>query len=286
MDTMQMVTDRILAQLERGVVPWRRRWISVGGGAYNRISGHHYSLLNQMLLSKTGEYATFRQWHDLGGSIKAGSKAETVVFWKWPEPKQNLENDEETETETDTVQTRPILKYYHVFHVSCTDLEPVKREEKSYDTKPIEKAEKLFWDYIEREGILVDTDSCNRAFYSPESDSIHLPSMDQFESAESYYGVSFHESIHSTAADHRLSRKIRNRFGTADYGFEELVAEVGSSAIMASLGIDTSDTQQQNAAYIDGWVGALKHDKRMIVYASSYAEKACRYIMGEGFSAQ
>lgn len=78
----QMVTDRIIEQLEQGIIPWERPWTGVRAGAFNRVSKRPYSLLNQMLLKHTGEYATFKQWTELGGKIKKGAKSEIIVFWK------------------------------------------------------------------------------------------------------------------------------------------------------------------------------------------------------------
>lgn len=45
-----MVTDRIISQLEQGVIPWQKPWTGIRSGAYNRITKKPYSLLNQMLL--------------------------------------------------------------------------------------------------------------------------------------------------------------------------------------------------------------------------------------------
>lgn len=68
----EMVTDRIIEQLENGVIPWKKPWNGIASGAYNRITKKPYSLLNQMLLKHTGEYATFKQWTELGGHIRKG----------------------------------------------------------------------------------------------------------------------------------------------------------------------------------------------------------------------
>lgn len=76
----QMVTDRIIAQLEQGIIPWNKPWTGVRGGAYNRISKKAYSLINQMMLRHDGEYATYKQWQDIGGQVRKGEKAEQVVF--------------------------------------------------------------------------------------------------------------------------------------------------------------------------------------------------------------
>ena len=78
----EMVTDRIIEQLENGVIPWEKPWTGVRDGAYNRVSKKSYSILNQMLLKHKGEYATFKQWQELGGHIRKGEKSEIIVFWK------------------------------------------------------------------------------------------------------------------------------------------------------------------------------------------------------------
>ena len=69
-DVYEMVTDRIIEQLEQGVISWEKPWGGVIDGAYNRISKKPYSLLNQMLLQHSGEYATFKQWSELEDNDK------------------------------------------------------------------------------------------------------------------------------------------------------------------------------------------------------------------------
>ena len=88
----EMVTARIIAELEKGNIPWEKPWTGVRSGAYNRISKKPYSIINQMLLQHTGEYATFKQWTDLGGHIRKGEKSEFVVFWKILEKEETNED--------------------------------------------------------------------------------------------------------------------------------------------------------------------------------------------------
>ena len=78
----QLVTDRIIEELQKGNIPWEKPWTGVRSGAFNRISKKPYSLLNQMLLKHEGEYATFKQWSELGGKIRKGEKSEIVVLRK------------------------------------------------------------------------------------------------------------------------------------------------------------------------------------------------------------
>ena len=91
-DIYQEITDRIIRKLEEGEIPWHKPWVCNGAKvdevlaqrvAFNRVTKRAYSLLNQLLLKKVGEYASFKQWKELGGNIRKGAKAVIVVFYKW-----------------------------------------------------------------------------------------------------------------------------------------------------------------------------------------------------------
>ena len=111
-----MVTDRIIEELEKGLIPWNKPWTGVRSGAFNRISKKPYSLINQMLLKHNGEYATFKQWQDLGGHVRKGEKSEIVVFWKIYEKEEINDNGEKE------IKKIPLLRYYNVFHISQVNL--------------------------------------------------------------------------------------------------------------------------------------------------------------------
>ena len=280
-DVFQIVTDRIVAQLEQGVIPWHRPWINVLSGAYSRVTGKPYSLLNQMLLPSDGAYASYQGWKKLGGQVKKGSKGHIIVFWKTPE------TQDETATETDeeaAKKQRPVLRYYKVFHEAQVDgIEVSTPTPDLFKTNPIESGEDLFQAYIEREGIRLELELCNEAYYSPDRDLIHCPVIEQYEKAEGYYSTLFHEAIHSTGTLSRLNRLGLNHvsFGSETYSKEELIAEMGSAFILRYLGMGTSDDSllENQAAYIHGWLKALQDDRKMIVFAASQAEKAARYVM-------
>lgn len=271
----QMVTDRIIEQMNQGVIPWEKPWTGVRAGAYNRISKKPYSLLNQMLLKHTGEYATFKQWTDLGGKIKKGSKSEIVVFWKISE--KEIEN-EKGEKEKKAFF---ILKYYNVFHIS--QVEGVKPLEKPFaDVEPIEEADTIIKSYVTREGIDFIEQASNEAYYSPSRDCVVVPMKEQYQHINEYYSTTFHELTHSTGHKARLDRLTSGAnaaFGTETYSKEELVAEIGSSYIMNLLGIETTKTFRNSTAYIQNWLSVLKNDCKFIVSAASQAEKAANYIL-------
>ena len=276
----EMVTERIISQLQNGIIPWQKPWTGIRSGAYNRISKKPYSLLNQMILDHEGEYATFKQWQDLGGHVRKGEKSEIVVFWKI----QPVE--EEKEDGTKEVKQIPLLRYYNVFHISQVDgVEPLKEEE-LHDTEPIEKADQVLNDYWTRENITVEHVAGDKAYYSPTFDLIHLPLFEQFTNANEYYSTAFHESVHSTMKEKRCNRAEDRKgklvaFGSSEYSKEELVAEIGSANLMNILGIESDKSFRNSTAYIQNWLSVLRNDVKFIVSASSKAEKAVDYILGK-----
>ena len=274
----EMVTDRIIEQLENGVIPWEKPWTGIRSGAFNRVSKKSYSLLNQMLLKFDGEYASFKQWQDLGGHVRKGEKAELIVFWKVLPVEEKQENGETI------IKQIPLLRYINVFHISQVDgVEPLPKEELN-DIEPIEKAEKVLKDYWARENIKVEHVAGNKAYYSPFRDMICLPLFEQFEDANEYYSTAFHESVHSTMPENRCNRAEERKnklvaFGSEEYSIEELVAEIGSANLMNIIGIETKKSFRNSAAYIQNWLSVLKNDVKFIVSASSKAEKAVDYIL-------
>lgn len=144
-----------------------------------------------------------------------------------------------------------------------------------------EKAEEIFANYTEKEGIITHKDG-TQAFYRPSDDSITVPPIKTFCNLAEYYSTLFHEAVHSTGAEKRLARNVKpSFFGTEDYSKEELVAEVGASMLTNIVGLATDSSMSNNVAYIQNWMEALEKDKKLIVSASSKAEKAVKYILGE-----
>lgn len=275
----ELVTNRIIEQLENNIIPWEKPWSGTIDGAFNRVSKKPYSILNQILLKYGGEYASFKQWKDLGGHIRKGEKSEIVVFWKMYPIKEKQDDG------TEIIKTIPLLKYINVFHISQVDgVEPLKQKV-THDIEPIEKAEKILNDYWNRENITIEHVKGDKAFYSPMFDKIQLPLFEQFKQSEEYYSVAFHESVHSTMKTSRCNRQEDRKgkvvsFGSEEYSKEELVGEVGSAQLMNIVGIETTKSFRNSTAYIQSWLKVLRNDNKFIVSASSKAEKAVNYILG------
>ena len=275
MDIYAEVTSRIIAQMEQGTIPWRQPWVSTGG-CISHSTGKPYSLLNQMLLGKPGEYVTFKQCQQEGGKVRKGEKSRMVVFWKWMQIK-----DEETGEEKDI----PFLRYYNVFHIDqCEGITAKHTMETAFPdgAEPLEAAQEIIYDYLSREGVKLTHTEGDRAFYRPSTDEVVLPLRKQFMSTAEYYGTAFHEILHSTGHSKRLNRLSKpSFFGTEDYSKEELVAEIGAATLINHVGLETSTSLRNNAAYIQNWLKVLKDDKRFIVSAAGKAEKAVNLILNQ-----
>lgn len=270
----EIVTNRIIEQLEKGVIPWRKDWR--GSAPMNYVSRKPYRGINTLLLPHGGEYLTFKQCKERGGKVKAKEKSHVIVFYK------TLDKEDE---ETGEIKSIPYLKYSNVFHLSQCDGIESKLEEIEIDpnVKPIDEAQRIFDDYILRSGVNINhLEGSDRASYSPTSDTITLPIIGQFETAEGYYGTAFHEVAHSTGHKSRLGREmdVGASFGSTSYSEEELIAEIAACMIMNSANIEQKDTFENSAAYIGAWLKKLRSDNRMIVTSSSAAQKAADLVLG------
>ena len=277
MNVYQIVTGRIIKELEKGLIPWRKPWIDIRlqSGAYNRVSKKPYSLMNQMLLGLEGEYATYKQWNALGGTLKENARSEIVVFWKMQVIQEEKENGEIEEKQI------PFLRYYRVFHISQIDgIEPLPKPEIP-QVEGIKAGDQLIEEYASREKIQIKETISNEAFYNPRKDMIVIPQKGQFQEINEFYSTIFHEMVHSTGHSTRLNRDTMGKasFGTNLYSREELVAETGSAMLMNIVGIETPGTFNNSAAYIQSWITHLQQDEKLIVTASAKAEKAVRYIL-------
>ena len=278
-DVYEIVTNRIIDELSKGIIPWKKPWSS-REGAVKHANGKAYSMLNQFLLGCSGEWLSYAQAEAEGGKVKKGEKGRIVVFWKWLEKKL----DEEDENGEQKIQRIPFLKYSTVFEVSqCEGIKRKYDKVRTYENDADEDAEKLFENYTTRESIITHKNG-EKAFYNKADDSITVPALERFVNSAEYYSTIFHEAVHSTGAKNRLAREGvvgSHYFGTEDYSKEELVAEIGASMILNLMGLETVNSFTNNVAYINNWIEALKNDKRLIVSASSKAEKAVKFIMGE-----
>lgn len=317
MNVFEIATSRIISVMELGVIPWTKPWMSVDAAPYNIISKKKYSLINSMLLGKSGAWGTYKQWSDIGCKVRKGERSSVVFFWKMCVSEAETKDSDASKDEDENIRFgkkgiyskddidsykryKPCLRYYNVFHQSQTDCDGGISDNGIGNTAsgngtgnnisengiaPFKCADNVFKNYIHRENISFEEIASNSAWYSPSDDKIHVPSIKQYtkESVAMYHQVCFHEAAHSTGSASRLDRQgIKDpHFGSEKYAKEELIAELASYYLLNTLGIDTEKSIRQNAGYLQSWIKALKGDSKLIVFAAPAAEKAARFILGE-----
>lgn len=271
MDAYQIVTAQIIEALKSGNIPWRKPWNCVSLPT-NLHTGKAYRGINMPTLSfspyASPYWVTFKQAQALGGSVQKGEKGRPIVFWS-----RMIKEDVETG------ENKPVflLKRYTVFNVEqCSGLElPEEKKERKAD---IEAAEKIYLFMPNRPSVSFDGSA---AYYAPSRDQVAVPPKSTFHTMEGFYATLYHELVHSTGHASRLNRFKDDEsayFGSESYSKEELVAELGAAFLCAHAGI-SNETQENSAAYIQGWLRALNDDKRMIMQAASAAQKAADYIL-------
>lgn len=271
LDLYQTITNRMITEMEQGRIPWQKPWMGTGK-AISHTTGKAYSLLNQILLGRPGEYLTYNQACQEGGHVRKREKAQMVVFWKWLDTKDE---------ETGEIRQVPFLRYYSVFHIDqCEGIVAKHTQTNPNPVNPDEAAESIISKYVRREGITLEHREGDAAYYQPTLDRIVLPRMKQFSETAEYYGTAFHELVHSTGHMKRLARlDTTANFGGDAYSKEELVAEIGSAALVNYAGLETGKSFRNSTAYVQNWLAQLKNEKRFIVSAAGKAEKAVDFIL-------
>ena len=281
------VTERIVALLEKGVVPWRKTWATDERFPMNLASGKTYRGINVFMLAVAGYgspyWLTRKQIVDRGGHIREGEKANMVVFYSELLKDKNtgakLTPDEARGREN--VNRFRMLRYSNVWNVEqCEGVEYPKPAARDVTFNPIAEAESIRDGMPNRPQI---THNEQRAYYRPSTDVVNMPKPETFTRAEEYYATLFHELTHSTAHASRLDRRSKDEdltHGSTDYAKEELVAEMGASFLNAVAGT-IAPVLENSAAYIAGWLRSLKNDRKLVVSAASAAHKAADYILNK-----
>jgi antirestriction protein ArdC len=293
-DVYQTVTDRIIADLEKGELTWLKPWSA--GNASGRITrplrhnGLGYGGINVLMLwaaaieagYSSACWMTFRQATELGAHVRRSEKGSMVVY-AGTISREGDENDDgdkdKHEEEGEGAKRIPFLKTYSVFNVEQIDGLPdhyhVKPEPVIDPVERIAHADQFF-----AATRAVIRHGGNRAYYSGASDHVQMPCFESFRSADAYCATLAHELTHWTKHESRLDRKFGvKKFGDEAYAREELVAELGTAFLCADLAL-TPEPGAEHAAYIQSWLKVLRQDKRALFSAAAHAQRAVEFLHG------
>ena len=270
-EKMQKAADQIIALMEREGSNWVKPWTS-NGAPHNVVTNKAYRGSNIFWLSlaahnndySSNSWATFKQWQELGASVKKGEKSTPIFFFSVLE-KQDAKTKEKSKF--------GFWKSYSVFNADQVEGYEKQTSEKPA-LSPIENAE-LFVKNTKAD----ITHEGDRACYIPALDKIKMPDFQSFISENEYYSTLLHELTHWTSHKSRLDRNNGNFFGSEDYAKEELIAECGAALLCVMLGVDKEPTPN-HARYLNSWIKAIKNDHKAIFSAMSQAQKAIDYLEG------
>lgn len=277
----QEITDKVIGQIEAGILPWVQPW--AGGPALsmpvNASTHRGYSGINILLLWDAlfqrgygrNRWLTFKQALSVGGNVRKGEHGTTVVYADRFTPK----NEEEALSGKDgEARSIPFLKRFTVFNIAQCDGLPADMTATLAPVShrfPIESAELL----MQATGAVFQRGG-EQAYYNIGGDYIRIPEQDSFFEPINFYRTALHELSHWSGAKHRLDRNFSKRFGDEACAREELVAEMGSAFLCATLGIVPT---VRHADYIGNWLAVLKNDSRAIINAASHASKAADFLL-------
>lgn len=279
------ITDKIIAELEAGRVPWVQPWGTEAAKAplsmpRNAASARPYSGINVLILwgavierGFAGQsWLTFRQALALGGHVRKGERGTTVVYADRFVPADERRRSRETGEEAQAV---PFLKRFTVFNTDQCD--GLSADIATTAPMPLPgMIEPQVEALIKATGIDFRIGG-NRAFYMPAEDYVQVPPPAAYFEPINWHRTALHELGHASGHPSRLNRDLGGSYGTKKYAFEELIAELCAAFSCASLGIVPT---VRHADYIGSWLEVLREDNRAIVRAASQASKAADYLLG------
>lgn len=297
-------TELMISKIQNLKTDWRKPWISTSKGRPRNLSGRYYTGGNILLLLwlteankyKTPIYLTFKQATEEQISVRKGEKSFPVYFWyKYALPKDPQSGRKGMPYEEYlglSVEERKayrlllLLKYYSVFNIDQTDMQekdPARYEKITTAADPKIATDGATCPKIDamidarKWYCRIDIQDSDRAFYIPIFDKIVCPLKEQFPEGAAFYSTLLHEIAHSTGHADRLKRDLTGTFGNPSYAREELIAELTSALCGAVYGI-AATPREENAAYLENWLGALKEKPEFLFSVLTDANKAATMI--------
>ena len=304
---LQLFADLMIEKKEEVSDNPSKRWFSVAGHGFpQNVEGRLYQGMNSLILYLLCEkrnyvtpvFMTFLQAKTQEVNVLKGQKAFPVLYWDFSIKNENGSKIKihEYNSLSDELKKEykviPYTKEYWVFNVDQTNYAekyPEKWEELKQKFAVAELKDEngmlscpVLDRMLQEDAWLCPIDSSirDRSFYRPSEDKIFIPHKGQFYSGEMFYSTLIHEMAHSTGADTRCAREIKNKFGDAKYAKEELVAECVAAVTCHSLGI-VNGIQDENAQYLKNWLAAIREEPKFLYSVLAEVGKASTMIHNE-----
>ena len=284
----EQLAETFLTILSEKQLDWKKDWSSTAmqrpvniksGKCYKGINWFYLTLVAFTQGYQDYRWGTWNQIQEKGWYLKdAKGKGVKVEYWyPFDREQKKVISWETFRSYGEEFGDRFLLRanYYTVFNEEhIVGIEPLPQQE-SWEIHP----DRLIGTLSRNMEVKILHDGGNHAFYSPREDRIHLPKPETFFTDYGYASTALHELTHATGAAHRLHRNLGGKFGSKDYAFEELIAEISSCFMSANLQIKQDEFHIQNhKAYVQGWIQSIKEEPELLVKAVQQAEQAAEYM--------
>jgi antirestriction protein ArdC len=300
------ITDLFINGLKQGIVGWQKPWITnvVGNVAYDSVytgANLFWANLHASMYGVQAHYATVagaakklgykkqgNGYVDSKGAavpfpIKKGAKGlhlirVTPIVKECKDANGNPILDSNGDKKT---YSFPTIKGFVVFSVDHLNWDMSKYIPEMKQNPLLDSGESILKGYANCPEVVTS----NKAAYSPTVNKLYMPTIGQFVSSNEYYQTLFHELVHSTGHMDKLNRQgiaQFDRFGSHQYSYEELIAEIGAGMLCELSGIQMN--VQNSQAYLNGWISKLESEPKWIFKAVNEAKKAVELILGRSLA--
>lgn len=286
MDVYKEVTKRIVLRLSEGDIPWRKPWNApFKEDIINYKSRKPYNGINRFILMQPGEYLTFNQCREAGGHVVKGAKGNLIVKYGFFVPKEDKAKAEKLKSEGKDISHLevPYLKHDWVYHISQT--EGVKSLCEVNEVKPaqnpVDLADYAIEEYCRTKCLILNVGQVDYCSYDPVTRTVTVPAKEQFLTEEQWYNAVFAHIVRATVEDNRPQKASEtSRINEVK---EELVIEIGASMALNAVGLTRQEASENTQAKCQEWISQMDRDVRLIITASSQAEKIAKEIVAPLF---
>ena len=271
-DIIKEITEDMVNSINEHGTKWLKNWVGDSSMPINMVSKANYTGFNFFILAgqhrQSGTWATLKQFKKAGIRIKYEemTKPTPIIYFQMLEDKK------------DSKKKIPLLRNYRVWNLDQSeDFKPEENE------NPVKFNHEVSEEWVKNTKAVIEHGG-NRACYSSVTDKISMPPKESFintddaTAEQNYYGTLFHELTHWTGNKSRMNRELANHFGSKEYAYEELIAEMGACFQSVKFGIEPQEINADHKKYIASWLKALKDDVKFIYKASAQANKSVRFL--------
>lgn len=285
-DVYKEVTKRIVMRLSEGDIPWRKPWNApFKEDIINYKSRKPYNGINRFILAQPGEYMTFNQCRESGGKIARGAKGHMIVKYGFFVPKEDKLKAEQLKKEGKDISHLeiPYLKYDWVYHISQTEGIPslCQNNDSKPAENPVDIADSVIEDFCRTNNIVLNSNRVDYCAYDRDTKTMIVPTKEQYRTEEEWYNSVFTQMIQASIENNRPV--TASEAAKINQIKEELVVEIGASMLLNAVGLSRQEASENTQAKCQEWIAQMNRDARLIVSASSQAEKIAKEIVAPLF---